>query len=529
MSFLGSAASPHPRGSTVQRAAAQDDHRGFPAPAGIDPRTDACCRRPGRLPRTRGDRPPLLIWPPSMKAASPHPRGSTRVDRVVLGVGPGFPAPAGIDPREPRRSPVRGGLPRTRGDRPSSGSGSGMRIRASPHPRGSTPSSRWSRLGVRGFPAPAGIDPLEISRSAMPSGLPRTRGDRPPEPEAAAILAEASPHPRGSTLRRVAVLAADWGFPAPAGIDPRPPPSTPNSCRLPRTRGDRPRLVEIDQMDVMASPHPRGSTQAATRDARDRLGFPAPAGIDPPSRPGGFRRRGLPRTRGDRPTAHLARQDHGMASPHPRGSTPALRCSVCWRLGFPAPAGIDPARSRPGRGPRRLPRTRGDRPDLCIDVGLAGKASPHPRGSTPAGRCRPRGRSGFPAPAGIDPTRRAGRRRRCRLPRTRGDRPFPKVYWGLIFEASPHPRGSTPNRKDTAFEYYGFPAPAGIDPRGGAGIRLAGGLPRTRGDRPMPGVTKPCAKPASPHPRGSTPACRPSRCRRRGFPAPAGIDPSRRK
>ena len=72
------------------------------------------------------------------------------------------------------------GLPRTRGDGPAGHILDRAAGRASPHTRG------WTRPGVGqhvlsiGFPAHAGMDPLETSSSYGSGRLPRTRGDGPP-------------------------------------------------------------------------------------------------------------------------------------------------------------------------------------------------------------------------------------------------------------------------------------------------------------------------------------------------------------
>ena len=48
---------------------------------------------------------------------------------------------------------------------------------------------------------------------------------------------------------------------------------------------------------------------------------------------------------------------------------------------------------------------------------------------------------GFPAPAGIDPTETGYPSAYRGLPRTRGDRPIPEAMIDRAFSASPHPRG----------------------------------------------------------------------------------------
>ena len=73
---------------------------------------------PKRLPRIRGDRPYGIEIYYGGEAATPHTRGSTLV--AVLGAVDkrGYPAYAGIDPKNHTIRRASGGLPRIRGDRP---------------------------------------------------------------------------------------------------------------------------------------------------------------------------------------------------------------------------------------------------------------------------------------------------------------------------------------------------------------------------------------------------------------------------
>ena len=69
-----------------------------------------------------------------------------------------------------------------------------------------------------------------------------------------------SPHPRGWTADiRPGALDAE-GFPAPAGMDPRSRPWPPPAPRIPRTRGDGPRGDDDEKRLAEDSPHPRGWT-----------------------------------------------------------------------------------------------------------------------------------------------------------------------------------------------------------------------------------------------------------------------------
>ena len=74
-------------------------------------------------------------------------------------------------------------------------------------------------LKRRGYPAYAGIDPIDYHVKHFPWGLPRIRGDRPGEDKQDAARDMATPHTRGSTLLQEAKDEAAKGYPAYAGID----------------------------------------------------------------------------------------------------------------------------------------------------------------------------------------------------------------------------------------------------------------------------------------------------------------------
>ena len=116
--YCAIAASPHTRGWTAGVAAFLFGDAGFPAHAGMDPRTSRRWTKPRRLPRTRGDGPPAVTRTPCPWRASPHTRGWTLVVHATGGASVGFPAHAGMDPPERRRPAWWARLPRTRGDGP---------------------------------------------------------------------------------------------------------------------------------------------------------------------------------------------------------------------------------------------------------------------------------------------------------------------------------------------------------------------------------------------------------------------------
>ena len=173
-----------------------------------------------RLPRTRGDRPVIAMNEDLIHVAPPHTRGSTQGMLDRLSGRRGSPAHAGIDPLTSRTSIVPGRLPRTRGDRPAQTLELLTVALAPPHTRGSTRITLGTVLVVEGSPAHAGIDPLPGSWSATWERLPRTRGDRPAPccPSVSSVMAP--PHTRGSTQSLYQSTPLSSGSPAHAGIDP---------------------------------------------------------------------------------------------------------------------------------------------------------------------------------------------------------------------------------------------------------------------------------------------------------------------
>ena len=91
-----------------------------------------------------------------------------------------------------------------------------------------------------------------------------------------------------------------------------------------------------------------------------------------------------------------------LDSPHTRGWTRYVLTGDARGFGFPAHAGMDP--SRPGQDARRdgIPRTRGDGP-RALSKSVAGRSdSPHTRGWTRGRLGLGRRPDGFPAHAGMD-------------------------------------------------------------------------------------------------------------------------------
>ena len=132
--------------------------------------------------------------------ASPHTRGWTLIGKYVIVRTRGFPADAGMDPINRLVGPVRQGLPRTRGDGPSWVADPQLGAPASPHTRGWTPVARVGAVQLVGFPAHAGMDRGRSSDATPSSRLPRTRGDGPVITVRLDGHRQASPHTRGWTF-----------------------------------------------------------------------------------------------------------------------------------------------------------------------------------------------------------------------------------------------------------------------------------------------------------------------------------------
>ena len=235
-------------------------------------------------------------------------------------------------------------------------------LMASPRARGSTRRDHSRRDHEDGFPARAGIDPGCVRLYSHDVRLPRARGDRPCGTSISHVDIPASPRARGSTHEPLDSVDRQAGFPARAGIDlqqagfgatrsrasPRARGSTlsgwrtdPSDLGLPRARGDRPGPPPHYPVPRPASPRARGSTHP-TQHSADDGGFPARAGIDPARASTRWPGGWLPRARGDRPGALASRRERSV--------------------GFPARAGIDLIAPRAARRSPRLPRARGDRP-----------------------------------------------------------------------------------------------------------------------------------------------------------------------
>ena len=132
-----------------------------------------------------------------------------------------------------------------------------------------------------------------------------------------------------------------------------------------------------------------------------------------------------------------------------------------------------------------------------------------------------------PALAGIGPRPVSGRPRSRSLPRARGDRPRAKAERLLADVSPPRSRGSARRRPAPAARLPVSPALAGIGPPTPACGMGEPGLPRARGDRPVPALLAVARTMSPPRSRGSAPHDREGRARGTVSPALAGIGRSR--
>ena len=129
------------------------------------------------------------------------------------------------------------------------------------------------------YPACAGIHLRKYSDSLLMFRLPRMRGDPPPRDGIGFLNIVSTPHARGSTLGQAPLDDVGYVYPACAGIHP---------CRrlrlcwmscLPRMRGDPPIAITSRLVKVSSTPHARGSTVANTYAWIREAVYPACAGI----------------------------------------------------------------------------------------------------------------------------------------------------------------------------------------------------------------------------------------------------------
>ena len=321
---------PASAGMDPTRPTATPGGRGFPASAGMDPRQGGHTSVRGGFPRERGDGPAGRKDCAPLRAVSSRARGWTRCPGPPTPQRHGFPASAGMDLGTDSILIAYRRFPRERGDGPER---DGLALRLAPvfpRARGWTRSIPASAGHGPGFPASAGMDPSASSPAHRWPRFPRERGDGPSQ--------ELPPARRAG------------GFPASAGMD-RPPASRPwRSCRFPRERGDGPESPYGGSQSTAVSPRARGWTRGDRRDRAADYGFPASAGMDPRPGPAPCIRSWFPRERGDRPATRTRSRDVTSVSPRGRGWNRAGPPRPGARGSFPASAGMDPSEPTPRLG-----------------------------------------------------------------------------------------------------------------------------------------------------------------------------------
>ena len=435
--------SPPARGWTGAHRRQGALEQAFPARAGMDRAQRTY--RPGSIsvPRPRGDGPPTGVTWSICVRRSPPARGWTDYDARMGEWAKAFPARAGMD--RPRRSATRS---RT----------------SVPRPRGDGPDGRilWSRLSYA-FPARAGMDRHFPPLAELRAGVPRPRGDGPRDGLCVAGLHERSPPARGWTDPDRIRDGRPLAFPARAGMDRNRTGREGSSDRVPRPRGDGPALYAKSGDGYKRSPPARGWTDDPQGQNPAVEAFPARAGMDrcsprmaPPST-------GVPRPRGDGPEHASAVKLVDERSPPARGWTEG-RDGMPLRLqAFPARAGMDRTPLSGLPNPSCVPRPRGDGPSIGRPRGKMAKRSPPARGWTDAPAAEGVAGRAFPARAGMDRARN-GRERRCtRVPRPRGDGPYPSSFSRSGCPRSPPARGWTGVGLRPVPHPLAFPARAGMD------------------------------------------------------------------
>ncbi len=167
----------------------------------------------------RGDRPDIHDNQNRLLEFTPHARGSTFGLEQRIAVSLVYPACAGIDQVWGEHEPRITSLPRMRGDRPLLIFWLLLKLKFTPHARGSTWNQTNIGMIVSVYPACAGIDRLSTTIGTSGKSLPRMRGDRPDKLAALEQEKMFTPHARGSTVERLLKFNPHNVYPACAGID----------------------------------------------------------------------------------------------------------------------------------------------------------------------------------------------------------------------------------------------------------------------------------------------------------------------
>ncbi len=226
------------------------------------------------------------------------------------------------------------------------------------------------------------MDPRSSFRKWTPNRLPRARGDGPHPERLGLPRMMAPPRSRGWTRHRAPRWRGVSGSPALAGMDPSLWSAMRFSTRLPRARGDGPFDTSTSVRTYSAPPRSRGWTASSRRLPSSISGSPALAGMDPFRSLMLLKKLRLPRARGDGPRVGQLVGDHPRAPPRSRGWTPDPRSTDRSGAGSPALAGMDPVFRGLVAVPDRLPRARGDGPGFRGRCTGQSRAPPRSRGWT---------------------------------------------------------------------------------------------------------------------------------------------------
>ena len=192
------------------------------------------------------------------------------------------------------------------------------------------------------------MDPSALDVPPSSHRIPRARGDGPWRWNGISRMARDSPRSRGWTVAKDLSIDRNDGFPALAGMDPLLQLKSIFCFWIPRARGDGPLTICRSGRSTTDSPRSRGWTRAGGRARRADRGFPALAGMDRQSAVAEQPLDRIPRARGDGPRAYRERDEAEGDSPRSRGWTARRRRRRTPAPGFPALAGMDPSRGRGG-------------------------------------------------------------------------------------------------------------------------------------------------------------------------------------
>ena len=152
---------------------------------------------------------------------------------------------------------------------------------------------------------------------------------------------EFPPHTRGWTVWIHASPQRSEVSPAHAGMDLWAVRRDASPPCFPRTRGDGPHPDGGSDRIPLFPPHTRGWTHEPPVGEYLGLVSPAHAGMDRPSRLGGWQRFSFPRTRGDGPVVEGLEPCEDWFPPHTRGWTSLKGEQVEQAIVSPAHAGMD--------------------------------------------------------------------------------------------------------------------------------------------------------------------------------------------